>query len=51
MAGLYADKLFKEKKYLLAGKLYALSDRSFEEVVLKIIVHANETGLRSFFDA
>ena len=46
--GLYADNLYNSRKYYLAADFYAQSDRSFEEVTLKLI--SDKIALQRFLE-
>ena len=45
-----ADNLFKQKKYGLAGKEYALSNEPFEHICYKFLKEGKYSGLISYLD-
>jgi hypothetical protein len=45
--GVHADIKHKEGKYMEAAQLYALSDRTFEEVMFKYLIEDNTEGISS----
>lgn len=50
IAGLYADELFKNKKYNEAAEMYSHTNRSFEEITLKFLTTSESNdGLKGIW--
>eukprot|EP01022_Parablepharisma_sp_SALTPOND_P016123 TRINITY_DN232_c0_g1_i1.p1 TRINITY_DN232_c0_g1~~TRINITY_DN232_c0_g1_i1.p1 ORF type:complete len:1070 (-),score=123.23 TRINITY_DN232_c0_g1_i1:8437-11544(-) len=47
-AGIYADEEFAKKNYKRAAELYCLSNKSFEEVVVKFVVAEENDSLQEY---
>ena len=50
VAGCYAENLFEAKKFLQASDIFNLSNKNFEEVVLKYVENNQNQGLISFLE-
>ena len=45
VAGVYADSKFRNNKFVEAAQLYAVSNKSFEEITLKYLLAGENDGL------
>ena len=48
VAGIYADSKFKHNNFLEAAEYYAISTRSFEDVIIKFLLANNSEGLEKY---